>query len=256
MRVTLILGCLLLATSAIAAPKVRNTGAPLTPGAVWGKHDISGSTRVGETMLYCPSESDDAAYRSAIAATTGGTVDYFDTRAATPTLAQLQNYSCVYTWANYAYLDNVAFGNVLAQYVDGGGVVILGSFCTYTSGNFLSGQIMTSAYAPVVSPSGSSHFSLSSYAGDGTSFIYTGNGGVTTFDCTFRDILVLQGAGIRDGTYQDAEIAHAYRPDGNVIYSNGSGASQLGCGGQWPRLLGNACQFGTVPVELMNFVVE
>ena len=35
--------------------------------------------------------------------------------------------------------------------------------------------------------------------------------------------------------YADGEIAHAYRPDFKVVYSNGSDASQLGCAGDWPR---------------------
>ncbi|PWB77758.1 MAG: hypothetical protein C3F15_02650 [Holophagae bacterium] len=208
--------------------------------------------RVGETILYAPSEADDPALRSAIAAYTGGTVDYFDTRAATPDVATLQSYDCVYTWANYAYLDNVGFGNNLAGAVDSGTVVILGAFCTYTSGNSLSGQIMTAAYSPVYSPTGSNHFASSNYAGDGTTPIHNG---VTTYECFFRDILTLQGAGLQDGSYQDGEIAHAYRPDFKVIYSNGSGASALGCTGQWALLIANACQVG-VPVELQSISIE
>jgi hypothetical protein len=139
---------------------------------------------VGETILYAPSEADDPAFRAAISAFTGGTVDYFDASTGTPDVTLLQSYDCVYTWANYAFLDPTSFGNNLADAVDAGTVVILGAFCTYTSGNSLGGEIMTSAYSPVFSPSGSNHFGSSNYAGDGTTPIHNG---VTTYECTFRD---------------------------------------------------------------------
>jgi hypothetical protein len=191
------------------------------------------------SILYAPSEADDPGYRAAISAAAGGaTVDYFDTRVATPTVSQLSLYDCVYTWANYAYADNVTFGNNLATYVDNGGRVVLGVFCTYTTGNFLAGAIMGPGYSPVWSPSGSNHFSLSAYAGNGTTCIHDGVG---YYDSFYRDYLTLQGTGAVDGTYGDGEIAHAYRSDYKVIYSNGAGASVLGGAGDWPLLVANAC---------------
>jgi hypothetical protein len=209
------------------------TGHVLSPGAADG-----GAT----TILYAPSESDDPAYRAAIAAAAGGaTVDYFDARVSTPSVATLTQYDAVYTWANFAYSNNVLFGDNLAAYNDQGGTVILGAFCTYTTGNFLSGQIMTSGYSPVDSPFGTNHFSNSSYVGDGSTCIYDG---VTSLSCTYRDFLVTQGSGVVDGHYADNEICHAYRGtsapgQGDVIYSNGAGAVQLGCGGQWGTAVGN-----------------
>jgi hypothetical protein len=137
--------------------------------------------------------------------------------------------------------------------VDGGGNVVLGVFCTYTSGNSLSGAIMGSAYCPVTSPGGTNHFFSSSYAGDGTTVIHNG---VTNYECTYRDILALQGSGQQDGSYLDAEIAHAYNPSAAVIYSNGAGASALGCTGDWALLIANACQAGVVPVELQSLSVD
>jgi hypothetical protein len=200
-------------------------------------------------ILYCPSESDDPGYRAAIAAITGGVVDYFDTRVANPSADVLATYDCAYTWANYAYLDNVGLGNLLAGFVDGGGSVVLGAFCTYTSGNYLSGAIMTAAYSPVWSPSGSNHFLSSPYAGDGTTCIHSG---VTSYECVYRDYLATQGGGVVDGHFVDGEIAAAYRPDYKVLYNNGSGALQLGCSGDWARLVANSCACDgepPVPVE-------
>ncbi len=197
-------------------------------------------------VLYAPSEADDPAYRAAIAAAIGGgaTCDYFDARVSTPSVATLLQYDAVYTWANFAYANNVLFGDNLAAYNDQGGTVVLGVFCTYTTGNFLSGAIMTPGYCPVDSPSGTNHFSSSTYSGGGTTCIYSG---VASLTCQFRDFLVTQGTGVADGAYADGEICHAYRAfphtgQGDVIYSNGSAAVQLsGSAGQWAVAVGNGC---------------
>ncbi|HEX5011246.1 MAG TPA: hypothetical protein VFY71_12685 [Planctomycetota bacterium] len=222
---------------------VISTGNVITP--------VTGDGTTGK-ILYAPSESDDPAYRAAISAGAGGAVvDYFDTRVATPSVATLSQYDACTTWANFAYLDPTGFGNNLAAYNDVGGTVVLGAFCTYTSGNSLSGTIMTSAYCPVDSPSGTNHFTFSPYKGDGVTCIYNG---VTALDCQFRDVLVTQGSGVVDGHYQDNEICHAYRSlplpgKGECVYSNGSGAIQLGGTGQWGTAVGNSC---SCPLAAIN----
>jgi hypothetical protein len=231
--------CAALAAAAVAygsslAYAASNTGTPERPAT---PNDLT-ETPVGvTTILYAPSEADDPAFRAAIGAIT---VDYFDARAATPDLPTLQGYNCVFTWANFAYSDATAFGDNLAAFVDGGGVVALGAFTTYTVGNSLGGQIMTAGYSPVTG--GSNHFASSAYAGDGTSAIYAG---VVAFDAEFRDFLTLQGAGVQDGSYLDAEIAHAYRPDFRVVASNGAGGAPVLGGGDWPLLIANICGGGT-----------
>ena len=239
-----VLAVLLCASTALAVGPNVDHGEPY----VGGQHVLSDPGDLRDcNILYGPSEGDDAYFRSLIADLTGGVVDYFDARYATPSLDLLMEYDCVLVWANYAFYDNVGYGDVLADYVDAGGRVVCGSFCTYTSGNYLSGRIMTSAYCPVYSPSGSNHFASAYYSGDGTTCIHDG---VTTYECTYRDYLALQGAGIQDGSYTDGEIAHAYRPDYAVVYSNGCGASQLGCTGEWPLLIANiCCGCGSTPVE-------
>jgi hypothetical protein len=194
-------------------------------------------------VLHAYSENDDAAYRAALSALIGQPVDYFDTRGGTPTLAQLSAYSAVMTWANYSHADRVALGDVLADYVDAGGRVILSAFSTYTSGNSLGGRIMTSGYSPVASPGGSNHFSSSSYAGDGTLF-YTGVG---SLDFTYRDYLAVQGGGLVDGHYGDGEILVAYRPDYAVFYMNGTAHGVLGGTGDWVPLEANLILSNAIP---------
>jgi hypothetical protein len=228
----------------LAAPQHTNLGEVRTidfTGHVLT--DLSAIDGGGGAILYAPSESDDAAYRAAISAAAGGVVvDYFDTRVATPSVAMLSAYSGVHTWANFAYLSPIDFGNNLAGANIAGTDISLGVFCTYTSGNELSGRIMNARFCPVVSPLGTNHFSSSSYIGDSADCLYTG---VTSLTSTYRDFLVAQGAqGMAYGHYADGEICQAARTGGpvtcgEVAYSNGGGAVVLGGTGQWGASVAN-----------------
>lgn len=220
-----------------AAAVLTNLGESRTLETTANDLTVSGAQAPG-SILYAPSESDDPAFRASIAAFSGGVVDYFNAAAGTPDLPLLQRYGCVFTWSDFAYADQDAFGDNLADYVDAGGNVVLGAFSTFTSNNPLAGRIMSPGYAPVNSPSSSNHFSASAYSGDGVSRLYAG---VAAFNCTFRDVLALQGPGIQDGTYLDGEIACAYRPDFKVVYANGQAGSPGTCSGDGPRLIANAC---------------
>jgi hypothetical protein len=76
-------------------------------------------------------------------------VDYVDCTTQTPTVATMLNYGCVYTWSNYQYQNATQMGNNLADYVDGGGTVVISVF-SWASGWGLQGRIMTDAnYAPM-----------------------------------------------------------------------------------------------------------
>lgn len=228
--------------AASTQPQMTNTSGMQVP--VYTGHDLTPPQKAlgpSTKVLYCPSEADDPAFRALVAtAIGGGTVDYFDTRVGEPALTLLQTYDSVYCWANYAFNNNIALGDVFAKYVDLGGTVILGPFTTYTSGNHLSGAIMTSAYCPVVSPLGNNHFSSDTYQGDGTTCLYDKVASLTGF---YRDYLTLQGNGVKDGTYFDGEICGAYnciKGAGRVVHGNGSSAAPLGSPGDWPTFVANA----------------
>lgn len=75
-----------------------------------------GPDRISTEVLYAPAASDNAGFRAVLAALLQINVDYFDARAATPTLEQLAPYGAVITWVNNRYADRVAMGNVLADY--------------------------------------------------------------------------------------------------------------------------------------------
>lgn len=81
-----------------------------------------------------------------------GIVDSFNTRDLTPTLDQLSRYDSLLLWSDVWPLDYIALGNVLADYVDrGGGVVMdsgmLGSF-TSLGGRWQSGNYGLATSAP------------------------------------------------------------------------------------------------------------
>jgi hypothetical protein len=81
------------------------------------------------------------------------TVDEFDAATATPTLAQLLAYHAVIVAANFTFNDPVAAGNVLADYVDNGGGVIL-TIATFLSPWNIQGRFLTGGYSPFTIGSG------------------------------------------------------------------------------------------------------
>ena len=224
----------LFALPAVAGAQTSNSGA--------GDHTFEGHhlTAGGGGMLYAPSEADNAAFRADVSALCGMAVDYFDASAGTPDVALLSNYSCVLTWANYSYANNVAFGDNLAAYVDGGGTVILGQW-TYQSdqGNYLAGLIMTPPYCPVTV---STSFDSGAYNGDGTTCVHTG---VTAYDSGYLDLATLSAGNMSDGTFNNASnsLAVAWRPDAKVYYSPGNtGDYYPGTPGlDWAELTCNMC---------------
>jgi hypothetical protein len=95
----------------------------------------------------------------------------------------------------------------------------------------------------VVSPTGSNHFTFNTYTGGGCSCLYDG---VTSLGSTYRDILALQGGGIRDGLFGDGEIAQAFRRHpggsaGDVVYCNGAGGSPLDATADYAVAVANGC---------------
>jgi hypothetical protein len=86
--------------------------------------------------------------------TTGGT--------GTPTLVQLQAYDALICWTNSTPADNDAWGDVLADYVDGGGGVVVTVFAnsTTTAGRNIGGRWQT-GYEVILDQSGNASGSAS-----------------------------------------------------------------------------------------------
>jgi len=191
-------------------------------------------------IMVAIADVDDPDSRMAIAALTGGPVDYFDPRAATPTLDELEaDYDCVMTHPNFEYLDSAALGEVLAAYVDGGGVVVLGVASGYDPPvGLATTPIMAPEYSPVTN-AGQVLFQAADYQDDGIGLLYTN---VTALGIEiYDDGVMTQGEGVADGTLGGDVVLAAYRPDYHVVYINGTAHASFNGTGDWDILVANAC---------------
>jgi hypothetical protein len=82
-------------------------------------------------------------------------VDIFDAYLATPSLATLLAYDCVITANHYPFYNAAGLGNVLADYVDAGGGVVV-TVPSFASGYAIRGRLLDGGYMPFNIGSGTS----------------------------------------------------------------------------------------------------
>jgi hypothetical protein len=75
-------------------------------------------------------------------------VDLFDGQVGTPDLTLLQQYEIVVPYSNFPFADPVTLGNNLADYVDGGGVVVQYGFAFEGTTYGIFGRWLTDGYSP------------------------------------------------------------------------------------------------------------
>jgi hypothetical protein len=76
-------------------------------------------------------------------------VDVQNVMDYTPTLEELQGYQAVLVASDNDFADNVAMGDVLAEYMDAGGGVVMSTFAFYTdAGLGIAGEIVNRDYLP------------------------------------------------------------------------------------------------------------
>jgi hypothetical protein len=215
-------------------PHERCVAAASTPaGGSWGP----------TALLYAPTQPNNASFCAAVAALLQSPVHYMDVRTHTPALAELEPYAAVFTWTNYAYDDREAMGDVLADYVDGGGRVLLGQWtfhCTPT--NWLGGRIMTADYCPAICSSVAVNWT---YAGDGQSCLHHSPlGDVAGYSAMYADVISgLQSGAVSDGHWTSDSPSVAYWPDMRVIYSSGHTGMDFSSG-DWALLTANMVACG------------
>jgi hypothetical protein len=76
-------------------------------------------------------------------------IDYVDTSEVTPTAAELAKYDLVVSVGDNSYLNSEAWGDALAGYVDGGGVVVQTAYDTWEDVGAL-GRFETGGYEPLL----------------------------------------------------------------------------------------------------------
>ncbi len=86
-------------------------------------------------------------------------VDAFDAGSSTPTLDDLSPYDGVILIANFPYSDPQALGDVLADYVDGGGGVVM-TLASFIDGWDVGGRFFTDGYYPFTLGSGPIGFGM------------------------------------------------------------------------------------------------
>ena len=206
----------------------------------------------GETgtckILYAPTNDDNPRLRAEIALITASDVDYYDAREGTPSMARLAQYDTVLTWVNNPYQDSVAMGDVLADFVEADGRVILGLWSAPGANNFnyLEGRLMDE-YSPVTI--GGLDWGGTSYADDGVDCIHDN---VSHYSPRIWDkIAEVAPDSWSDGTYVnlagDQYPSVAYRHDRKVTYISGFDARHGGPG-DWAQLIANICGCPTVDV--------
>ena len=80
-------------------------------------------------------------------------LSYYDARAATPSLGELQAYEVVVVISNFSFADPAGMGDVLADYVDAGGAVVQTVPTFFDPGGFgwgLQGRFITDGYGPFI----------------------------------------------------------------------------------------------------------
>ena len=183
-----------------------------------------------------------------IAAEPGVTaVDSFDAEFATPTLAQLQPYNIVVSFSNSTYSDPVAMGNVLADYADGGGIVVAFNFDWFGPPFGLEGRWQTGGYSPFVEggPINFSNSCLGTYNMAHPLMAGIPAGSLCAF---YRHTLALSAGAVSVAEYQDNEHLCAYKDNAGHT-GVGINAYVGDFAGQWSG------PFGTVVVNAGRWLI-
>ncbi len=173
-------------------------------------------------------------------------VDYMNAISTIPKLNDFKMYDVVFTLPNFQYADKIAMGDTLAAYVDIGGKVICGTFCWYSYGNNLGGEIMTADYNPFYNPTGWNHFSFANLGWYDVT--HPMMNGINTFGEIYRDYLALNPGADTVAKYDDGEYLIGIKTqetkgnNGVVVGFNAlplDSTSYYNWSGQMVSLLGN-----------------
>jgi hypothetical protein len=168
-------------------------------------------------------------------------VDLFDAASGTPTLQQLQQYNIVFAFSNSAWNNAVGMGNVLADYQDGGGVVVVGTFAWDVTGGLLQGRWITGGYSPY-NPTDLSTFSNNT--ANITQPSHALMRGVSSLGAFFRNGVSLTSGASAVAMWTDLPSAAASA----VAYKTNNGTTAVGISaylgnqfsGQWGHVIVNA----------------
>jgi len=173
------------------------------------------------------------------------TVDLFDAASGTPTLGQLQQYQIVVPLSNIGapgFLDATTLGNNLADYVDGGGVVVQYGFTFYgpSQSHGVNGRWVTGNYNPY---NYSTNFLDTGFALGTFNAGHPLMAGVTTLNSGFADNVTLAAGATEVAQTNFGTSLVAFRPVsgghttvGVTAYVGATTAQS----GDWGKVIANA----------------
>jgi hypothetical protein len=189
-------------------------------------------------------------------------ITYIQTSAtwggSTPTLATLKQYDALLVWTNWNPVDPTALGNVLADYVDAGGGVVISPFASSRAVASVGGKFATADYNPFVSSGAISSAAVNlGTIVEPTSPIMDG---VTTLSTSKRDnVTVASGATVL-ANWQDGVVAVALGKNNRVVgintypgettLLNDPKTSVVYPSGDYARLYANALTFAATPAPV------
>ena len=142
MRKSIVMIATLTALMAISGAAIRKSKGLESGSIKVALLGADGSSNIGDVQTYLLPFSDLAL------------VDVVNVLSSTPSVSTLLNYDSVLVWSNSPFNDAVALGDVLADYVDLGGGVVLATFVWYGPTFDLEGRVMTD-YSPFQQAGGS-----------------------------------------------------------------------------------------------------
>ena len=196
-------------TEAIGGGCVTPTPTP-TPTATPTPKLYPGNFQV--LIVYADSDGQPTVLQSEIQAEPGvAAVDLFDALVGTPTLAQLQQYDIVVPFSNSAFLDSDTLGNNLADYVDGGGIVVQYGFSHYGPGQpyGVNGRWLTGNYNPY---SYSTNLAFGAFTLGAFNAGHPLMAGVATLNSDFQNVVTLAAGATEVAAASNGNSLVAYRP--------------------------------------------
>jgi subtilisin family serine protease len=164
-------------------------------------------------------------------------IDYFDARTATPTMEDLTPYNVVIVWSNYQFNDAAGLGDLLADYVDNGGGVVLNEFC-FAEVWALQGRIMNE-YSPV----STGNRQLITHSLGDFDPVHPIMEGVTAATEFFQAGVTLANGGVLVAAFDDGNPLVAVNPDLPVVAVNGYVGNQRQFTGDMSLIAHNALKY-------------
>lgn len=170
-----------------------------------------------------------------------GDITYYNVSVGNPTLETLMGYDSVMVWSNSLFYNSTALGNVLADYVDAGGGVVMASFSFYGYVDVsIAGRITD--YSPFNTP-GTTSFTSSTL---GTyNAAHPIMDGVTSLGGSYRDNVTLKPGADLVASWADGRPLAATGNGGSVVgISLYPGESIMtGLSGDYAQLFANALYY-------------